>query len=65
MDKGIVSYRIIVIKETENNSRRPNSNSFSDKLKYYAEASVFPYAQRITMIDRSNQYDVMIEILSI
>ena len=36
-DAEIVSYRIVVIRETENYSRRPNSNSFSNKLKYYAE----------------------------
>ena len=33
----IVSYRIVVIKETENYSRRPSSDSFSTKLKYHTE----------------------------
>ena len=33
----IVSYRIVVIKETENYSRRPSSDSFSTRLKYHTE----------------------------
>ena len=33
----IVSYRIVVMKETENYSRRPSSDSFSTKLKYHTE----------------------------
>ena len=40
-----VSYRIVVTKETENNSRRPNSDSFSSELKYHAEATVLSYAR--------------------
>src|ERR1700738_2727699 len=36
-DAEIVSYQIVVIKETENYSRRPSSDSFSTRLKYHTE----------------------------
>ena len=50
-----VSYRIVVTRETENNSRRLNSDSFSSELKYHAEATVLSYARWITAIDVSNR----------
>ena len=54
-----VSYRIAVTKETENNSRRPNSDSFSSELKYHAETTVLSYARWVAAIDVSNQFGVL------
>ena len=43
--ESVTNYRIAVTKETENNSRRPSSDSFSCELKYHAEATVLSYAR--------------------